>query len=138
MLRNALWQPNLVGRSPEQSVLHCWDQRSCGVGCGQPNVANAALEHDAYRCSSIVLTFLPVLAKETILIGNSEMMLNKRMVDCYLVLSYFEELVLKLLKYKDILLVVGKPLKQFNPLFDLFTWQYLKFQVQTTSRNFCK
>ena len=28
--RNALWPPNLVGRTPEQSVMHCWGQRSCG------------------------------------------------------------------------------------------------------------
>ena len=28
-LRNALWLPNLVRRSPDQSVGHCWGQRSC-------------------------------------------------------------------------------------------------------------
>ena len=28
-LRNALWLPNLVLRTPDQSVVHCWVQRSC-------------------------------------------------------------------------------------------------------------
>ena len=28
-LRNALWLPNLVIRTPDQSVVHCWGQRSC-------------------------------------------------------------------------------------------------------------
>ena len=28
LFRNALWLPNLVGRSPDQSVVHCWGQRS--------------------------------------------------------------------------------------------------------------
>ena len=28
-LRNALWPPNLVGRTPDQSVMHCWSRRSC-------------------------------------------------------------------------------------------------------------
>ena len=27
--RNALWLPNLVRRTPDQSVVHCWGQRSC-------------------------------------------------------------------------------------------------------------
>ena len=33
MLRNTLWPPNLVGRIPDQSIMLCWDQRSCR---GQP------------------------------------------------------------------------------------------------------
>ena len=28
-LRNALGLPNLVRRAPDQSVVHCWGQRSC-------------------------------------------------------------------------------------------------------------
>ena len=28
-LKNALWLPNLVKRSPDHSVVHCWGQRSC-------------------------------------------------------------------------------------------------------------
>ena len=28
-LRNALWPPNLVERTPDQSAMHWWDQRSC-------------------------------------------------------------------------------------------------------------
>ena len=28
-LRNALWLPNLVIRTPDQSVVHYWVQRSC-------------------------------------------------------------------------------------------------------------
>ena len=37
-LTNALWLPNLVGRTPDQSVMHCWGRRSCGVSWGQPEV----------------------------------------------------------------------------------------------------
>ena len=37
-LKNALWLPNLVKRTPDQSVLHCWGQRSCRVIWGQPGV----------------------------------------------------------------------------------------------------
>ena len=29
LLRNTLWPSNLVGRIPDQSVKHCWGQRSC-------------------------------------------------------------------------------------------------------------
>ena len=28
-LRNVLWPPNLVGRIPDQSVMHCCGRRSC-------------------------------------------------------------------------------------------------------------
>ena len=28
-LTNALWLPNLVRRTPDQSVVHCWGRRSC-------------------------------------------------------------------------------------------------------------
>ena len=34
-LRNAIWQPNLVGRTPDQSIMHYWGWRSCR---GQPEV----------------------------------------------------------------------------------------------------
>ena len=27
--RNDVWPPNFVGRTPDQSVTHCWGQRSC-------------------------------------------------------------------------------------------------------------
>ena len=27
--RNALWLPNLVSRTPDHSIVHCWGQRSC-------------------------------------------------------------------------------------------------------------
>ena len=37
-LRNALWLPNLVGKTPDQSVMHCWGQRSCRGHTGQPEV----------------------------------------------------------------------------------------------------
>ena len=33
--RNALWASNLVGRTPDQRVMHCWGQRSCR---GQPGI----------------------------------------------------------------------------------------------------
>ena len=29
LLSNALWPPNLVGRTPDQSIMHCLGQRSC-------------------------------------------------------------------------------------------------------------
>ena len=29
LLRNALWTPNLVGRTRDQNVTHCWGERSC-------------------------------------------------------------------------------------------------------------
>ena len=29
LLRNALWLPNLMRRIPNQTVMHCWGQRSC-------------------------------------------------------------------------------------------------------------
>ena len=28
-LNNTLWLPNLVRRTPDQSLVHCWGQRSC-------------------------------------------------------------------------------------------------------------
>ena len=28
-LKNALWLPNLVRRTPDQSIVHCWGRRSC-------------------------------------------------------------------------------------------------------------
>ena len=28
-LRNALWLPNLVKRTPDQSIVHCWGQTLC-------------------------------------------------------------------------------------------------------------
>ena len=37
-LRNALWLPNLVRRTPDQSVVHCWGQRSCRGHLGSPEV----------------------------------------------------------------------------------------------------
>ena len=36
--RNALWLPNLVGRIPDQSIMHCWGQRYAEVNWGQPEV----------------------------------------------------------------------------------------------------
>ena len=36
--RSALWLPNLIGRSPDHGVMHCWGQRSCRVIWGQPGV----------------------------------------------------------------------------------------------------
>ena len=37
-LRNALWLPNLVKRTPGQCVVYCWGQRSCRGHQGQPRV----------------------------------------------------------------------------------------------------
>ena len=36
--RNALWLPNLVGRTPDQRVMHCWGQGHAKVIWGQPGV----------------------------------------------------------------------------------------------------
>ena len=36
--RNALWLPNLVGRTPDQSVMQCWVKGHAGVSWGQPEV----------------------------------------------------------------------------------------------------
>ena len=38
LLRNALWPPDLVGRTPDQRVMHCWAQCHTGVNWGQPGV----------------------------------------------------------------------------------------------------
>ena len=38
---NTLWPPKLVGRTPDQRVMHRWGQRSCRVKPGQPVVRNA-------------------------------------------------------------------------------------------------
>ena len=44
MLSNALWPPNLVGRTPDQSVIHWWGQRSCR---GHPGSTRGQI---AYKC----------------------------------------------------------------------------------------
>ena len=46
-LRNALWLPNLVGRTSYQSVMHCWYQKSCRGQPGQPQVK---LPRSPYGC----------------------------------------------------------------------------------------
>ena len=38
LLSNALWPPNFVGRTTDQSAMHCWGQRSCRVSWGQVGV----------------------------------------------------------------------------------------------------
>ena len=38
VLSDALWPPNLVGRTPDQSVMHCWVESHAGVIWGQPRV----------------------------------------------------------------------------------------------------
>ena len=38
LLSNALWPSNLVGRTPDQSVMHCWVKGHAGVIRGQPGV----------------------------------------------------------------------------------------------------
>ena len=42
LLSNALWQPNLVERTPDRCVVHLWGQRSCsgstGLNQGLPEV----------------------------------------------------------------------------------------------------
>ena len=35
LLSNGLWPPILVGRNPDQSIMHCLGQRSCE---GQPEI----------------------------------------------------------------------------------------------------
>ena len=38
LLRNAVWPPNLVGRTLDQSVTHCWVRGHAGINQGQPEV----------------------------------------------------------------------------------------------------
>ena len=38
LLRNALWQPSLVEKIHDRSVMQWWGQRSCRVNRGQPGV----------------------------------------------------------------------------------------------------
>ena len=38
LLSNALWLPHLVGITPDQSIFHCWGQRSAGVNQCQTEV----------------------------------------------------------------------------------------------------
>ena len=38
LLSNALWPPNLVGRTPGHSVMHYWGQMSFRGHLGQPGV----------------------------------------------------------------------------------------------------
>ena len=38
MLRNALWIPNFVGKTSDQSVIHCWGQKPCRGQLGLPEV----------------------------------------------------------------------------------------------------
>ena len=53
--RSTLWLLNVVGRTPDQSVMYCLSQRSYRGQPGQAGVQllrNVAFEHNAYRCSS--------------------------------------------------------------------------------------
>ena len=38
MFRNAIWPPNLVERTLDQSVTHCWNRGHAGVSQGQAEV----------------------------------------------------------------------------------------------------
>ena len=44
--RNALWLPNLVSRTPDHSVVHCWGQRSCRGHRGQVGSICLAMPYD--------------------------------------------------------------------------------------------
>ena len=63
MLSNALWSPNLVGRTPGQSLMHCWGQRSCRGQAGSrkgvkllrnavwpPNLVGKTLDQSVTHC----------------------------------------------------------------------------------------
>ena len=63
LLSNALWSPNLVRRTPEQSEMHCWGQghveRSSGVKKGSicsampygpPNLVGRTPDHSVMHC----------------------------------------------------------------------------------------
>ena len=50
-LRNSLWLPNLIGRSPDQGVMHCWCQRSCR---GHPGSTRVKLLRNALWLPSLV------------------------------------------------------------------------------------
>ena len=48
--RNALWPPNLAGRTPDQSVMHRWVKGHAGVSWGQPE-GNCLEMRKAIKCS---------------------------------------------------------------------------------------
>ena len=51
-LTNVLWPPNLVERTPDQSVMHWWGQRSCSdqLGSTRGNIA--------YKCPRVNVMWL--------------------------------------------------------------------------------
>ena len=38
LLSNALWPPNLVERTPDKNIMHCWGQRPCKGQLGSSQV----------------------------------------------------------------------------------------------------
>ena len=50
-LRNSLWLPNLVGRTPDQNVMHCWGQRSF---LGSSGPTRGQLLRNALRLPNLV------------------------------------------------------------------------------------
>ena len=53
LLRNVVWLPNLVGRTSDQSVIHCWGQRSCR---GQSGSTRGQLLRNALWLPNLVRT----------------------------------------------------------------------------------
>ena len=51
LLKNAPWLPNLVGRTPNQSVMHCWGQMSCR---GQPGSTSIQIAQTALWSPNLV------------------------------------------------------------------------------------
>ena len=72
LLRNALWSPNLVERTPDQNLMHSRSQRSCRVIWGQQGVQVAqecSKETKFERKNQRNLT----LMKHSVLLGSQVM-----------------------------------------------------------------
>ena len=50
LLYNALWPPNLVGRTHDQRVMRCWGQRSC---TSQPESTRGQIPYKCYVATKI-------------------------------------------------------------------------------------
>ena len=56
MLKYALWSPNLVARTPDQRVMHCWGKRSCRgqLGSSSLSIGCGAGDHKVSPCTTII------------------------------------------------------------------------------------
>ena len=64
-LRNTLWLPNLIGRSPDQGVVHCCCQRSCRGHPGVNKRSNCLEMPYGHQIKSINALWPPNLRERT-------------------------------------------------------------------------